>query len=104
MPVGADLNKLESDGYFDADALAAAKKQKAVNTTKPFLIYRDPKLYDKTTRTWPITPPTRSCRTTLRRSKSDIVKMKPAPSDDTVYYLTVSIDLDWGELPDADVK
>ena len=28
----------------------------------------------------------------------------PAPSDDTVYYLTVSIDLDWGELPDADVK
>ena len=37
-------------------------------------------------------------------SKSDIVKMKPAPSDDTVYYLTVSIDLDWGELPDADVK
>lgn len=30
--------------------------------------------------------------------------MKPAPSDDTVYYLTVSIDLDWGELPDADVK
>ena len=49
VPVGADLNKLESDGYFDADALAAAKKQKAVNTTKPFLIYRDPKLYDKTT-------------------------------------------------------
>ena len=38
VPVGADLNKLESDGYFDADALAAAKKQKAVtrsSTTRP---------------------------------------------------------------------
>lgn len=105
VPVGADLNKLESDGYFDADALAAAKKQKAVNTTKPFLIYRDPKLYDKTTADMtnnsanPFMP-----YNGYVGSKSDIVKMKPAPSDDTVYYLTVSIDLDWGELPDADVK
>ena len=105
VPVGADLNKLESDGYFDADALAAAKKQKAVNTTKPFLIYRDPKLYDKTTADMtnnsanPFMP-----YNGYVGSKSDIVKMKPAPSDNTVYYLTVSIDLDWGELPDADVK
>lgn len=105
VPVGADLTKLESDGYFDADALAAAKKQKAVNTTKPFLIYRDPKLYDKTTADMtnnsanPFMP-----YNGYVGSKSDIVKMKPAPSDDTVYYLTVSIDLDWGELPDADVK
>jgi hypothetical protein len=29
---------------LDADALAAAKKQKAVHTIKPFLMYRDPKL------------------------------------------------------------
>lgn len=85
--------------------LAAAKKQKAVNTTKPFLIYRDPKLYDKTTADMtnnsanPFMP-----YNGYVGGKSDIVKMKPAPSDDTVYYLTVSIDLDWGELPDADVK
>ena len=65
----------------------------------------DPKLYDKTTADMtnnsanPFMP-----YNGYIGSKSDIVKMKPAPSDDTVYYLTVSIDLDWGELPDADVK
>lgn len=65
-----------------------------MNTTKPFLIYRDPKLYDKTTADMannsanPFMP-----YNGYVGSKSDIVKMKPAPSDDTVYYLTVSIDL-----------
>lgn len=104
VPVGAKLDELTSDGYFDADALAAAKKQKAVDTTRPFLIYRDPKLYDKTTAemtaksTNPFMP-----YGGYNSKNSDAVKMKPAPSDSTVYYMVESVDLDWDELEDANV-
>lgn len=105
VPVGAKLDQLESDGYFDADALAAAKKQKTVDTTRPFLIYRDPKLYSKTTAEKtddsanPFMP-----FDGYNGSKKDIVKMKPAPSDSSVYYMVESVDLDWDELQDADMK
>lgn len=107
-PVGTDLDALESNGYFDAAALADAKKQKVVNTDRPFLIYRDVNLYKKseTVRdaSWknyfnPFLP-----YQGVNGSKDAVVKMKPAPSDDTVYYLVENTQPDWSTLDDAKVK
>ena len=107
VPTGSDLQGLEDKGYFDKDALAAAKKQKAVDTNRPFILYRDPKLYDTTTAPYngagnganPFLP-----YNGYNGSKSDIVKMKPAPSDADAYYLVEASEPDWDSLPDADVK
>ncbi|MBW3091195.1 PASTA domain-containing protein [Bifidobacterium miconisargentati] len=108
FPVGSDLAALEDSGYFDADSLAKAKKQKAVDTSRPFILLRDTSQYDKTevpaddyTTPNPFVP----TNTRWNGYKSDLVKMKPAPSDATVYYLVEQDgDLDWSSLPDADVK
>ncbi|WP_241677184.1 PASTA domain-containing protein [Bifidobacterium jacchi] len=106
VPAGADLDALESSGYFDKDALAEAKKQQAVDASRPFLLYRDPKLYDKTT------SPRKSGSKFLSNpflpytgyGDKNTVAFKPAPSNDSAYYLVVSSDLDWDSLADASVK
>ena len=109
VPAGADLKSLEDSGFFDKDALAAAKKQKAVDADRPFLLYRDPKLYDKTTAERTSSKGTASANPFLPYNgydsgKDKIVKMKPAPSDDTAYYLVDSTgDYDWSSLADAKV-
>ena len=103
VPVGTDLNALESKGYFDQTALDQAKGQKAPDTSRPFLLYRDPKLYDTTTAPYtdsssanPFVP-----ANTVTGKANDMVGMKPAPSDDTAYYLTDTARIDWGKLADA---
>lgn len=106
-PVGTDLDALESNGYFDAAALADAKKQKAVDTDRPFLIYRDVNLYKKSETVadkkseWfnPFLP-----YNGYTGSRDAVIKMKPAPSDDTVYYLVENTQPDWSTLDDAKVK
>lgn len=45
FPVGSDVESVEKTGYFDASALAAAQKQKPVDTDRPFLMYRDVNQY-----------------------------------------------------------
>lgn len=37
-------------------------------------------------------------------SKDDTVKMKPAPSDETAYYLVEDVQPDWDSLEDANIK
>ncbi|NEG55354.1 PASTA domain-containing protein [Bifidobacterium sp. SMA15] len=109
VPEGADLKSLENDGFFDKDALAAAKKQKSVDTDRPFLLYRDPKLYDKTTAARSMSNGMANSNPFLPYNgygsgKDKIVKMKPAPSDDTAYYLVEQAgSYDWDDLPDANV-
>ncbi|MBW3088555.1 PASTA domain-containing protein [Bifidobacterium sp. 82T24] len=109
FPVGADVNAVESSGYFDADALAKARKQKAVDTSRPFIVVRDKSLYDKSETEIsnasqsdpnPFMPADPNAGKTAKT-----VKMKPAPSDGTVYYLSEGGDtIDWDSLTDADVK
>lgn len=107
VPTGADLKGLEDDGYFDADALATAGKEKAVDTTRPFLIVRDPSLYKETTASRgngssqnPFIP-----FDGYNGSKDGVAKMKPAPSDSSAYYLVeAGGDIDWDALKDAEVK
>ncbi|NMM98562.1 PASTA domain-containing protein [Bifidobacterium olomucense] len=108
VPTGSDLEGLEgSKGYFDADALAAAKKEKAVDTDRPFILWRDPSQYDTTT-----APYKAGGNTTnpflpydgYSSNRDSIVKMKPAPSDATAYYRVETTEPDWDSLPDADVK
>ena len=104
-PVGTDLKALESKGYFDADALKSASAQKSVDTSRPFLLYRDPKLYKTTTAKVhgdslgknPFVPMSGD-------GGKSMVKMKPAPSDATAYYLVEGTQPDWDTLADAKVK
>ena len=105
FPVGSDLSKLEASGYFDSASLAEARKQKPVDTTRPFIVYRDPSLYDKTSvpadsvADNPFVP-----TSDFDTHRNSLVPMKPAVSDATVYYLMEQdADLDWSSLPDATV-
>lgn len=104
-PVGTDLKALENKGYFDADTLKSASAQKSVDTSRPFLLYRDPKLYKTTT--------AKVDGDSLGRNPfvpmsgdggKSMVRMKPAPSDATAYYLVESTQPDWDTLADAKVK
>ncbi|NMN00598.1 transmembrane serine/threonine- protein kinase B [Bifidobacterium sp. DSM 109958] len=104
VPTGTDIGALESKGYFDQSALDAAKGQKAVDSDRPYLLYRDPKLYDTTTAPYtdasspnPFIPANMTTNTA-----NTMVGMKPAPSDETAYYL-VGAEPDWDKLPDATV-
>lgn len=106
VPAGLKLDQLESDGYFDKDALEAAKKEKKVDTDQPFLLYRDPKLYDKTTasRSGASTPNPFVPFSMESGTKNDMVGFKPAPSDASAYYLVESVgDYDWSSLADATI-
>ena len=107
FPAGSDLKSLEDSGYFDADALAAVKKQKAVDTNRPFILLRDRSQYQETSApnkgdgVNPFVPTNEYAN----GRKSALQPMKPAPSDATVYYLSEQGgDLDWDSLPDAEVK
>ena len=105
VPVGSDLIAWENSGYFDAAALAEAKKQKPVDTSRPFILMRDPSLYDQTEVSAddpnsqdPFTPGN------FNGKSNPLVPMKPAVSDATVYYLMEqNVGLDWSSLPDAKV-
>ena len=110
VPVGSDLQALEDSGYFDDDALATAKGQKAVDADRPFIIMRDSTQYDTTEEDVPSSGalpanPFVPTNETSEGGKNALVPMKPAPSDSTVYYLMEQDgDLDWSSLPDANVK
>lgn len=101
FPVGSNISALESSGYFDSAALSVAKTQDAVNTDRPFILLRDPNQYDQTS------IPTASAMNgnpfvpSNRNGVNPLVPMKPAISNDTVYYLVESTEPDWQLLPDA---
>lgn len=102
FPVGSDIDALEASGYFDADALAEAVAQDDVDTSRPFILVRDPSLYDTTSvdvddvDADPFVPGNQD-------GDNPLVAMKPAISNDTVYYLVENAEPDWDSLPDADV-
>lgn len=102
FPVGSDIDALEASGYFDEDALAEAEAQDDVDTSRPFILVRDPSLYDTTSvdvddvDVDPFVPGNQD-------GDNPLVAMKPAISNDTVYYLVENAEPDWDSLPDADV-
>lgn len=108
FPAGSDAKSLDDSGYFDAAELAKAKKQKAVDTSRPYILVRDKSLYSETSvsASWgkdvdPFVPTNSS----INNYQNKMEPMKPAPSDSTVYYLVEQNgDLDWDSLPDAEVK
>lgn len=98
IPVGTDLHALESSGYFDGDALAKAKEQDAVDTTRPFLLYRDVSQYGITEHAYSDTQ-----THFTPDSNNKVIAMKPAPSNETAYYLVESDTPDWDSLADTQV-
>lgn len=96
MPVGADLASVESAGYFDADALKDAQSKPQPDADTPYIVVRDASQYDFTS----LPASDYSKENTADgvawyyRSpfveflgNSNRVGMKPAPTDDDVYYL-----------------
>ena len=110
FPVGSDLDSLESSGYFDADSLAEAKKQTPVDSTRPYILARDPSLYETTSIPADFTfeepsVPANPFVPGNENGKNPLVTMKPAPSDATVYYLVEDhAELNWGALSDANLN
>ncbi|KAB8292037.1 PASTA domain-containing protein [Bifidobacterium avesanii] len=103
VAAGADLDSIESSGYFDADALAKAKGEKAADNDRPFILYRDPSLYDSTS--VPVTKDNATDNPFVPSSTdTNDVKFKPAPTDANAYYLVEDVQPDWDDLPDADVS
>ena len=107
FPVGSDLDALENSSYFDDESLAEARKEKEVDSTRPYILARDPSLYKTTSipltaNEWylsdnPFVPGNEN-------GKNPLVPMKPAPDDATVYYLVEDqAELDWGALADANL-
>ncbi|WP_240541885.1 PASTA domain-containing protein [Bifidobacterium simiarum] len=109
VPVNADLKAVEDSGYFDASALAKAKKQQAVNADRPFIVMRDKSLYDKSQTEIAYTSnadpnPFLPADPRVPNSSGTSLKMKPAPSNSAVYYLDEDYyALDWDSLADATV-
>lgn len=103
FPVNSDLDALKSSGYFDTDALDDADVQDPVDPDRPFILVRDPSLYDETSipvdlrQANPFAP-------SNRQGKNSLVPMKPAISNDTVYYLVEQAEPDWSTLPDLNVE
>lgn len=104
VAAGADTKAAEDSGYFDADAVKAAGKQKAVDGNRTFILYRDPALYDQTSVKVtkanegdnPFVPST---------DDTNDVKFKPAASDATAYYLVDQTgDYDWDSMTNLAVK
>ncbi|WEV75431.1 PASTA domain-containing protein [Bifidobacterium sp. ESL0800] len=100
FPVGSNVKKVVDSGYFDKAEVAKAKKQKAVDISRPFFIRRDSSLYDKTSASFsdlsdpnPFTPAFGTTKKTMK-------PVKPAPSDETAYYLVDQPQLDWSQLPE----
>lgn len=94
FPVGADIEAVEETGYFDADELAKAKKQESVDTSRPFILVRDPSLYSTTSVSnleYERSPFTFPMLADGGKSLADgKAPMKPAVSHETVYYLDES--------------
>lgn len=103
FPVGSDIEGLEQRGYFDDDALGAAGNEPSVDTTRPFILRRDPSMYDTTSvnadgnANNPFLPPF--------GVDASGEAMMPAVSGTSVYYLQeVSSSVNWEDLADYDEK
>ncbi|NMN00988.1 serine/threonine protein kinase [Bifidobacterium sp. DSM 109958] len=101
VPVGADLDQLKSNGYFDDAALKAADGKPAVDTTRPFIVARDKSQYDSTSVNYDPINGSNPFLPYTGWGPDNTVKMKPAPTDDDVYYLVDNADMDWKSLPAA---
>lgn len=100
FPVNAKIKDVVDSGYFDKDYVAQANKQKPVDTSRPFLISRDKSLYKTTSvNVQSFKTPNPFIPESLKKDNGTLVPMKPAPSDETAYYL-VEDPLDWNSLPE----
>lgn len=109
FPVGSQLKQVIDTGMFSSDELQKANKLKPVDGDRPFILHQDPKLYPETEKSadadlnnpdensdWenPFLPGV------APREKG---LMKPAPSDETAYYLVEDLTVDWNTLTDVDL-
>lgn len=109
FPVGSQLKQVIDTGMFSSDELQKANKVKPVDGDRPFILHQDPKLYPEKEKSadadlnnpdensdWenPFLPGV------APREKG---LMKPAPSDETAYYLVEELTVDWNTLTDVDL-
>ncbi|WEV65783.1 PASTA domain-containing protein [Bifidobacterium sp. ESL0764] len=101
FPVGSDVKGVVDSGYFDKAYVAKAKKQKPVDTSRPFFIRRDKSLY-KTTKV--NVPNLKTTNPFVPDKPGKMVPTKPAPSDETAYYLVDETQPDWSSLPEFTIS
>ncbi|WEV72407.1 PASTA domain-containing protein [Bifidobacterium sp. ESL0790] len=100
FPVGSDVSKVMDSGYFDKAEVTKAKGQTPPNTTRPFFVKRDKKLYDKTSLDITSMDTPNPFLPSYGAAESALEPVKPAPSDETAYYLVEDPQLDWDSLPE----
>ncbi|MCO6559108.1 MAG: PASTA domain-containing protein [Bifidobacterium sp.] len=100
FPVGSDVSKVTESGYFDKDSVAKAAQQKKIDTSRPFFISRDKSLYDKSSVNINSVAMPNPFAPSFGTKQKTLEPVKPAPSDETAYYLVEDPQLDWGSLPE----
>ncbi|WEV69451.1 PASTA domain-containing protein [Bifidobacterium sp. ESL0775] len=104
FPVGSDVKGVIDSGYFDKDATAEAAKEKDVDTSRPFFIRRDKSLYKTTKVNVPTLDSPNPFVPEVEQPGHKMVATKPAPSDETAYYLVENPQLDWSSLPEFTIS
>lgn len=104
VPVGSDIKAWQKSDYFDKEALNAVANDKAVDTSRPFIVLRDISQYEETEFSPRDLDSHDLFAPSIIYSDKKLVPMKPAISDKTVYYLVEQNDPDWDMLQDAKVN
>lgn len=104
FPVGSDVKGVVDSGYFDKSATAETAKEKDVDTSRPFFIRRDKNLYKTTKVNVPTLDTPNPFVPEVEEPGHKMVATKPAPSDETAYYLIDDPQLDWSSLPEFTIS
>lgn len=83
VPVGADIKQLENSGYF---ARMKDNDAKEPDATRPYLLIRDPSLYDETTASADGAHPRNPFVYDSATPDKQLVPFAPAPSEKVAYY------------------
>ena len=97
IPVNAKLEQIEKSGYFRGTG------KHTPDLNRPFILRRDPKLYDKTeipipdNKSW---GPDSDTSPFVPTKKHKAIPFAPAPDDDNAYY-KVENQIDWSDFHNA---
>lgn len=98
VPAGADVKRLETSGYF---ARVKGGDAQALDAARPYLLIRDPSLYDETTASADGSHPRNPFVYDSAVANKQLVPFAPAPSERTAYY-KVQPDASWTDAGDAE--
>ncbi|RYQ44128.1 PASTA domain-containing protein [Bifidobacterium pseudolongum] len=97
VPVGADVEQLQHDGYFKGES------SELPDDDRPYILKRDPSLYSEDERTVKVSDVQSVSNPFIpTRQSAPKVPFAPAPSPQTAYYYVEPTPYDWLNLPGAE--